>query len=198
MNLIRICINLEYFCSIFVTYLPHMALSEPMHVLEHCRVATPPAIVDEKLLPLTFFDLPWLHSHLLETLFFFEFPHPKTHFLETILPNLEHSFFCSQTFLFFAGNLIFPPNFIKSEIRYKDGDSVSLILSESIRDFNYFSENHLRNVSEFHRLVPTLPSVELVAPVMAIQVTLFPDSGISLGFTFPHAVSDGSAFSQFL
>ncbi|KAJ9686828.1 hypothetical protein PVL29_015605 [Vitis rotundifolia] len=183
-----------------------MASFETVNVLERCQVAPPPVMVDEKSksLPLTFFDMPWLHSHLMEILIFYAFPHPKTHFIETIIPNFKHSLSLAlRHFYFLAGNLIFPPNFTKPEIRYKDGDSVSLIFAESTRDFNYLIGSHPRNVAEFHPLVPQLSPVSmsssiLAAPLLAIQVTLFPNFGISLGFTFPHSVADGNTFSQFL
>ena len=71
-------------------------------------------------------------------------------------------------------------------------------------DFDYLVENHPREVACFHPLVPHLPPVcekgntLLVAPVFAIQITLFPNSGISFGFTSNHVVADGNSFFRFI
>ncbi|XP_034702273.1 phenolic glucoside malonyltransferase 1-like [Vitis riparia] len=175
-----------------------------MNVLEECRVSPPPNAVGEKSLPLTFFDLLWLHLHLVQSLFFYKFPHSKTHFIETTIPSLKHSLSLAlKHFYPFAGNLLFPPNLREPEIHYVDGDSVSLTFVESNRDFDYLIKNHQRKIAHFHPLVPQLPPVSvqqgtIVAPVFAVQVTLFPNSGISFGFTCDHVVADGNAFIRFI
>ncbi|KAL6330405.1 hypothetical protein AAG906_040335 [Vitis piasezkii] len=186
--------TLEFLLA-FSYHLAHMASFETVDVLERCQVAPPPVMVDEKSksLSLTF-----------STFLSLCIPHPKTHFIETIIPNFKHSLSLAlRHFYFLAGNLIFPPNFTKPKIRYKDGDSVSLIFAESTRDFNYLIGNHPRNVADFHPLVPQLSPVFmsssiLVAPLLAIQVTLLPNFGISLGFTFPYSVADDNTCSQFV
>ncbi|KAL6330200.1 hypothetical protein AAG906_040121 [Vitis piasezkii] len=129
-----------------------MASSDEMvNVLEECRVSPPPNAVGEKSLPLTFFDLLWLHFHLVQR------------------------------------NLLFPPNLREPEIHYVDGDSVSMTFAEFNRDFAYLIKNHQRKVAHFYPLLPQLP-----------PVTLFPNSGISFGFTFDHVVVDGNAFIRFI
>ncbi|RVW70840.1 Malonyl-coenzyme A:anthocyanin 3-O-glucoside-6''-O-malonyltransferase [Vitis vinifera] len=181
-----------------------MASFEMVNVLEHCRLAPAPGTVDEKSLPLTFFDIPWLHFPLIQHLFFYEFPYPKSHFIDTIIPLLKHSLSLAlKHFYPFAGKLIFPPNFGKPEIRYVSGDAVSLVFAESNKDFNHITGNHQRNVAEFHSLVAQLPPVSiisdlLVAPLLAVQVTLFPNSGICIGFTFRRVTADGNACTRFI
>ncbi|KAL6330358.1 hypothetical protein AAG906_040286 [Vitis piasezkii] len=153
-----------------------MASTEMVTVLEECRVSPPSSTaVDEKSLPLTFFDIPWIHQHLVQSVFFYEYPHPKTHFIETTIPALKHSL-----------NLLFPPNLGKPQIHYADGDSVSLTFVESSDDFSYLTANHQRDVARLHPLIPQMPPVSvsndtLVAPLVAIQVTLFQTQVFLLG-----------------
>ena len=135
-------------CSIW----SHMASPEMVHVLEHCRIAPPPGSVDGKSLPLTFFDLPWLHFPLMKFFFFYEFSHPKTYFVETIIPRLKHSLSLTLKHFFpLSGNLIFPLDCSIPEIRYKDGDSVSLTFVEGSFDFDHLSGHHQRNVTSIHK-----------------------------------------------
>ncbi|WMV49088.1 hypothetical protein MTR67_042473 [Solanum verrucosum] len=89
------------------------------------------------------------------------------------------------------------------ELRYVTGDSISVIFSESDMDFNYLIGDHLRNAKDFYHFVPKLgepkdaPRVQL-APVLAIQVTLFPNLGVSIGFTNHHVVGDGATIVGFI
>uniref|UniRef100_F6GXS1 Malonyl-coenzyme A:anthocyanin 3-O-glucoside-6''-O-malonyltransferase n=1 Tax=Vitis vinifera TaxID=29760 RepID=F6GXS1_VITVI len=110
-----------------------------VNVLEECQVSPSPNAVGEKSLPLTFFDLLWLHFHIVQSLFFYKFPQSKTHFIETTIPSLKHSLSLAlKHFYPFAGNLLFPPNLGEPEIHYVDGDSVSLsTFAESNSDFDY-------------------------------------------------------------
>ncbi|KAK9284786.1 hypothetical protein L1049_023963 [Liquidambar formosana] len=176
-----------------------MAHSEMVNMIEHCQVTPPPStVVSQNSLPLTFFDLPWLHFPPVQHLLFYEFPYSKAHFMQTTIPTLKHSLSLTlKHFYPLAGNLIVPPySKGKPQIRYVDGDSVSLTFAESSGDFNNLTGNHARNVSDFQPLIPQLPPISmssdtLVAPLLAIKVTLFPNHGICLGFTIHHALADG-------
>ncbi|KAA8529623.1 hypothetical protein F0562_034277 [Nyssa sinensis] len=102
-----------------------------------------------------------------------------------------------------AGNLIIPPHPSRPEIRYMNGDSVSLTFAESNFDFNYLTGNQARNGHEFYHLVPQMPEVSCVsntrvAPLLALQVTIFPNFGICLGYTFHHVTADGNTLIRFL
>ncbi|KAI3818930.1 hypothetical protein L1987_12751 [Smallanthus sonchifolius] len=180
-------------------------------VLETCHISPPPNTVGDRTLPLTFFDLPWLLFHPIHQLFFYDFPHPKSHFIHTIIPNLKHSLsIILQHFFPFAGNLVVFPaeNTLsdlakKPEIRHVDGDSVALTFAESDLDFNDLKQNHPRDCNKFHPLVPLLEtpfkSSDLVKiPVFSIQITIFPNSGITIGLTNHHSLCDARTRHDFL
>ncbi|KAA8533201.1 hypothetical protein F0562_033266 [Nyssa sinensis] len=173
-------------------------------VLGHCRVAPPPGTVAEQSLPLIFFDLPLLNFPPVQHLLFYKSPQPKTYFLETLVPNLKDSLsLVLKHFFPLAGNLIINSNSIRPEICYMDGDSVSLTFAESSNDFNYLTGNYARNAEEFYPFVPQMPQVTrvsdtVVAPLLALQVTLFPNFGTCLGITFHHVAADANSFIRFL
>jgi len=153
----------------------------------------------EKSLPLTFFDLRMVDSSV-KLLFFFECTSiSKNHFLESIIPSLKQSLSLSLKYYYpFAGNLIFPPNSGKPEIRYLERDSASLIFAESSSDFIHLTGKQTRDTTEFLSFLPQLPPESmshdtLVVPISSFQVTLFPDSGICVGLHLRHAIGDGSS-----
>ncbi|KVI04205.1 malonyl-coenzyme A:anthocyanin 3-O-glucoside-6''-O-malonyltransferase-like [Cynara cardunculus var. scolymus] len=174
-------------------------------VLEKCRISPPPNTVGERSLPLTFFDLRWLLFHPIHQLFFYDFPHSKSHFVQTVIPNLKHSLSVTlQHFFPFASNLIvFPaPNpsglARKPEIRHVEGDSIALTFSESTLDFNDLIGNHPRDCNKFYPLVPQLEGASKVSdfvkiPIFSVQVTIFPNIGITIGLTNHHTLSDASS-----
>ncbi|KAI7734505.1 hypothetical protein M8C21_004968 [Ambrosia artemisiifolia] len=173
-------------------------------VLEKCHVSPPSNTVGERSLPLTFFDIVWLLFHPVHQLFFFDFPHSQSHFAETIIPKLKHSLSITlQHFFPFASNLIVSPN-SKPEIRHVEGDSLALTFAQSDLDFNDLKQNHPRDCNTFHNLVPLLEppfksSSGLVKiPVFSIQVTIFPNSGITIGLTNHHSLCDARTRHDFL
>ncbi|XP_059638614.1 anthocyanin 5-aromatic acyltransferase-like [Cornus florida] len=178
-----------------------------MNVIEHCRISPPPGTVADQLLPLTFFDIPFIPLPHIQKLLFYEFHHhSKTHFTDTLIPHLKHSLSLTLKHFFpLAANLILPSsNSSNPQIRYAEGDSVSLVFSESSDDFNYLTGNQERNADQFHLLIPqitnwsdSVTTVEVV-PLAAIQVTLFPESGICFGFAYHHVLADGKAFHGFM
>nr|AAO12207.1 putative malonyl CoA:anthocyanidin 3-O-glucoside-6''-O-malonyltransferase [Dahlia pinnata] len=179
----------------------------PLPVLEKCHISAPPNTVGERTLPLTLFDLVWLIFHPIHQLFFYDFPYPKSHFIDTIIPKLKHSLSVTlQHFFPFAGNLIVFPSANhsgKPEIRHVEGDSVALTFAESDLDFNYLKQNHPRDCNKFHALVPLLETPFKVSglvkiPVFSIQVTFFPNSGITIGLTNHHSLCDARTRYDFL
>nr|XP_027060931.1 malonyl-coenzyme A:anthocyanin 3-O-glucoside-6''-O-malonyltransferase-like [Coffea arabica] len=172
-----------------------------VRVLEKCMVAPPPNTIQEKSLPLTFFDLPFLHSPLIHHIFFCDYSHPTSHFTNEVIPKLKTSLSLTlQHYFPLAGNLIIPYNSRKPEIRYANGDSISLAVIESSEDFSLLTSNTARASDDFYPLVPKLPpsvcsssSGALLAPLLAVQVTLFPTAGICVGFTFQRVPADGNA-----
>ncbi|KAF8393901.1 hypothetical protein HHK36_020101 [Tetracentron sinense] len=168
-------------------------------VLELCRVAPPPDSVMQMSLPLSFYDLIHLRSVPIQLVFFFEYPHSKTHFIDSFLPKLKHSLSLTlQHFYPLAGNLTWPPESEKPIILYVNGDSVSLTIAESNNDFHHLSSDHARDINESLSLVPHLPKTDTLAPVLALQVTVFPNFGFSLGISMHHAAVDGLSISRFI
>ncbi|KAI3732204.1 hypothetical protein L1987_63403 [Smallanthus sonchifolius] len=176
-------------------------------VLENCRISPPPATVGHRSLPLTYFDLLFLLHFPINQLFFYEFPHSRQHFMETIIPNLKHSLSITlQHFFPFTSNLIVfhnPDHSRKPEIRHVEGDSVRLTIAECNLDFNDLAGYHPRACDKFYELVPPLgPAVKgsdfLAIPLFAVQVTVFENTGISIGITNHHVLCDASTKYEFL
>ncbi|TKY48818.1 Coumaroyl-CoA:anthocyanidin 3-O-glucoside-6''-O-coumaroyltransferase 1 [Spatholobus suberectus] len=187
------------------TNMAHEMKQEEVKIIERCQVGPPPSSLPSTTLPLTFFDIPWFFCHPIKRIFFYEFPHPTHHFLQTALPILKHSLSLTlQHFFPFAANLIVPPQQHLSYIRYLDGDSLSFAVAESTADFTLLTSDSPQDVRNWHPLVPTLspPRVEQdgtrVFPLMAIQVTILPNSGFSICLTFNHLAGDGKSLHHFV
>ncbi|WMV49086.1 hypothetical protein MTR67_042471 [Solanum verrucosum] len=145
-------------------------------VIEQCQVAPPPGGAAEVRLPLTYFDLVWLgFQYRIRRILFYKLPISKPHFVQNIIPPLKNSLSLTlkhDTPL--AGNIARPLDTNGyPELRYVTGDSVSLGEPKDA------------------------PRVQL-APVLAIQVTLFPNLGVSIGFTNHHVVGDGATIVGFI
>ncbi|XWS09377.1 hypothetical protein CRYUN_Cryun40dG0080100 [Craigia yunnanensis] len=177
-------------------------------VLEHSHVSPPPGSVPATALPVTFFDTLWVSCCHMQRLFFYEFPYSTSHFMQISLPNLKNSLSLTlQHFFPFAGNLKLPPPPQRPYIYYADGDSVPFVVTESISEFKHLIGNHIPlRGQELEGLVPKLPSQSECSdgdnfckqqPLMAIQITIFPTVGISIGVTFCHVAADGRAFGHF-
>ncbi|XP_010263233.1 PREDICTED: agmatine coumaroyltransferase-like [Nelumbo nucifera] len=172
------------------------ALPPKVKVLEMFSVAPPPQSVTEVSLPLTFFDLQWLRHPPLQILYFFRL----THFTETLLHNIKHSLSLTlQHFYALAGNLTWPRESEKPVLRFIDEDSVCLTLAECYSDFHRFSaKNYMWDVNEYQSLLPDLPTSDTLASAMALQVTVFPNSGVCVGITVHQAVADGNTITLFM
>ncbi|KAL2476766.1 Coumaroyl-CoA:anthocyanidin 3-O-glucoside-6''-O-coumaroyltransferase 2 [Abeliophyllum distichum] len=172
--------------------------------LEHCEILPPPAEVTELTLPLTFFDIPWLYFHPIQRLLFYEFPCSKHYFLETIVPNLKESLSLTlKHYIPLASKVLYPSTNEKPVFRYVVGDSVSLTIAESSDNFNNLTANYTRDADQFYPFVPQLPPPKEEAeyktiPVFCVQVTLFPNSGVSIGFTNHHTIGDASSIVSFI
>ncbi|KAK6142514.1 hypothetical protein DH2020_022862 [Rehmannia glutinosa] len=176
----------------------------PAVVLERCDIQPSPDTAAELTRPIIHFDMPWFYFHPVQRLLFFDLPCSKPQFLETIVPKLKESL--TQTlnhFLPLAGNIIQPLDSAGPFFRFAVGDSVSLTIAESNSDFNHLTGNHPRVSDEFYACVPQLPpakhtSDDIVFPVLALQITLFPDHGVCFGFTNHHAIGDASSIVRFI
>ncbi|XP_027063611.1 phenolic glucoside malonyltransferase 1-like [Coffea arabica] len=180
---------------------------EPTTVLDRCLATPPPGLVSRMSLRLSFFDVLWLHAPPVQRLVFYEIPEiTKTNFIEEIIPKLRDSLNLTlKYYIPLAGNLIIPPNSgpDSPEILYKRGNSVPLIVAESNAiDFEWLVANHARDSSDFHCLVPKLvqstdDSGSILSSVLALQVTLFPNMGFSIGITSHQAAGDACTIFRF-
>ncbi|KAI3440698.1 uncharacterized protein J3R85_003136 [Psidium guajava] len=174
-------------------------------ILHRYHVSPPANSVPAAALPLTFFDIPWLLCRPMQRLFFYDFPQSLPSFAQTTLPLLVRSLsLCLRRFFPFAASLVLPPAPPeKPHILYSDGDSLSLTAAESSADFAELVSDEARDATLIHPLVPQLPppresAAARVRPLMAIQVTLFPNKGICIGVQFLHVAADGRSFNHFM
>ncbi|EYU24861.1 hypothetical protein MIMGU_mgv1a006931mg [Erythranthe guttata] len=173
-------------------------------LLETCQIQPP--ISDDELslsVPLSFFDIAWLHFHPIRRLLFYNHPCSKPYFLETLVPNLKESLSLTlKHYLPASGNLLYPKTATtekKPVFRYVTGDSVSLTIAESNNDdFDELITNHARDADRFYNFVPEFPPEKdeleyKIVPLIALQITLFPNRGICIGFANHHCVGDASS-----
>ncbi|RWR93054.1 LOW QUALITY PROTEIN: ATP-NAD kinase-like domain-containing protein [Cinnamomum micranthum f. kanehirae] len=62
-------------------------------------------------------------------------------------------------------------------------------------DFHHLISNQPKDAAKFHNLAPNLPDS---SALLSLQVTLFPNSGICIGYCLHHAVADGRSVTQFM
>ncbi|KAG6497577.1 phenolic glucoside malonyltransferase 2-like [Zingiber officinale] len=179
-------------------------LSPPteFRVLETSRVAPPPGSVPESSLPLTFFDMICLYAGPVQRVFFYSFPYSTSHFIDSHLSTLKSSLSLAlQDFYPLAGK-IRPTHGSHSqfEIRYAEGDAVPFAVAEHDGDFDDLSRSNPREYTRIQPLIAQLPEPtdDGQRPVMAVQVTLFPNRGLALSVTVHHSACDGSSSTRFL
>ncbi|MED6154925.1 hypothetical protein PIB30_001066 [Stylosanthes scabra] len=179
---------------------------DQVKIIEQCKVSPPQgSLPSTTILPVTYFDIQWFLSPPINRIFFYEFPYSTNHFLQSSLPPLKHSLSLSlQHFFPFASNLIAPPTPNLPFIRFIDGvDSLSLTIAESQAEFSLLVSDSPQDIRLLHPLVPSLPpKLTLedgthVMPLMAIQLTVLPNSGFAICLTFCHVAADGNSLHQF-
>ncbi|KAL3508541.1 hypothetical protein ACH5RR_027942 [Cinchona calisaya] len=183
-----------------------MAPNLTVSVLEHSQVLPPPDTIPFLSLPLTSFDIPMSLFHKMQCIFFYELPLPKTNVVNTIFPNLKSSLSLTLKHYFpLAGNLIFPPSSAaatKPELQYVEGDSVGLILAEcSGYDYNFLKGNHPQKIDDFYPLFPKFPRLNVACkkfPILTVQVTVFPNVGITIALRFHHVIGDARSIGKFM
>ncbi|KAL3508546.1 hypothetical protein ACH5RR_027947 [Cinchona calisaya] len=188
-----------------------MAPNLSVTMLEQFQVSPPPNTIPTELsLPLTFFDIPCIPANRVQLLLLYELPNAsKTHLLQTIIPDLKRSLSLTlRHYLPVASNLmIYPSNNAMPELRYVAGDSVTLILAECDYDFHFLKGNHPRKADDFHPLFHKLPRISNIhesrdspkkIPLLALQVTIFPNFGMAIGFSFHHVLGDGISNISFI
>ncbi|XP_028783214.1 coumaroyl-CoA:anthocyanidin 3-O-glucoside-6''-O-coumaroyltransferase 2-like [Neltuma alba] len=187
-----------------------MEQARPYKFLEQSKVG--PAISPGRTtLPLTFLDISLAGPIYVRRQFFYHFPYPPHYFIRTTLPSLKHSLSVAlQHFFPLAGNLLCPPPPQKPFIRCSRDDSITLTVVESASDnFNHYSANCPRNLRELDSLVPELSwstvdgnvdgtdDPTFVFPIVALQVTVFPNAGLCIAITYCH-VMDANCCSHFM
>lgn len=148
-------------------------------LLDNFHVSPATAPKTELTLPFTFFDFPWIHFVPIRRLLFYKFTGSKTDFVNTTIPQLKQSLSLTlKHYLPLAGNLLYPMINVdenKPVIRYISGDSVSLTIAESTKDFDDLTGYQARGADEFYDFVPRLLPVKeengyKLVPVLALQV----------------------------
>ncbi|XVF44461.1 hypothetical protein PTKIN_Ptkin02bG0122700 [Pterospermum kingtungense] len=181
-----------------------MAPSDSIKIVDKVHVSAPAGSVPTTTLPLTYLDFPWFPCPPMRSIFFYEYPHPTSHFMQTTLPTLKHSLSLAlQHFFPLEAKLMCPPPPLNPYILHTDDDSVPLTIAESTADVNHLKADYPRDTKLLHPYAPQLQSSAvldgiLVLPIMAFQVTVFPNAGVCIGFAHNHVVADGSSFMHFV
>ena len=81
---------------------------------------------------------------------------------------------------------------------YTPNDGVSVTVAESNSNFSLVSGNEIHEALELHSLVPQLMVTDDIAPIIALQITLFPSQGFCIGITAHHTVLDGKSSTMFI
>ncbi|XP_047331191.1 malonyl-CoA:anthocyanidin 5-O-glucoside-6''-O-malonyltransferase-like [Impatiens glandulifera] len=182
-----------------------MAL-EVVKVIEVFKVppapsTSPAATISGDYLPLTFFDAIWLRFPPTQRVFFYEIKDLSLSvFSDAILPKLKHAL--SLTLQYYpplAGNLTWHPLTGKLAIRFAtDDDGIYLTVAESTADFYSLATDDVKEAKDLHSLLSDFDVSENQATVVSLQVTLFPGSGFSIGYTAHHAALDGKSAAMFI
>ncbi|GMI98238.1 hypothetical protein like AT3G29590 [Hibiscus trionum] len=175
-----------------------MASSSVVKILETVQIKPIPA--GESTLPVTFFDTFWFSLAPVERLFFYNLNDlTPAYFSSDIVPKLKQSLYLTLNhFLPLAGNLRWPSNAPKPFISYTPNDGVSLTVAESDADFDRLTGNGVYEALELHHLIPQLISSDDSASALALQITLFPGKGFSIGITAHHMILDGKTTTMFM
>ncbi|KAI0493569.1 hypothetical protein KFK09_023688 [Dendrobium nobile] len=174
-----------------------------VRVLHEIRISPSPPLPSQPPQALSFLDAMWLqNSQPVERLFFYNFPHPTSDFVDHNLPILTKSLSLTlRHFYPLAGSIRPSPDSDNQfEIVYEEGDSVSFIVAEFTGDdFGNISGRHPRSFKNLRLLVPKLASSSygFISSPLSIQITVFQNQGLCIGFAINHAVCDGSGSMQF-
>ncbi|KAK7394401.1 hypothetical protein VNO78_14929 [Psophocarpus tetragonolobus] len=176
--------------------------SENIKIHEQCRVSPPSGSARETSLSLTFLDVLWLRFHPVERMFLYTLPRPESEpsiFFSNVIPKLKRSLSDAlQHFPPLAGKVVWPKESPNPIVQYTPGDAVSVLLAESHAPFNLVLDNSPHQASLSRSFVPPLSSSDSHASVLSLQITLFPNSGFSIGITTHHAILDGKSSSLFV
>ncbi|KAG9451154.1 hypothetical protein H6P81_011119 [Aristolochia fimbriata] len=160
-------------------------------VVGEWRLSPPAGSVPPTELRLGHFDLALLDGQF-QYLLFFDFPGSTQELRDGHFPRLRRSLSLALSLFYpIAGRAVQSPESLNYPggdhvIRCSDGDSASLALAESGADLTSLVGNQATKQQQG------------TTPLIAIQVTVFPGSGVSVWFVFNHIAADGFGFIHFL
>ncbi|KAL1555581.1 hypothetical protein AAHA92_11298 [Salvia divinorum] len=174
-------------------------------VRETVGIHPPPDTPAEMSLPLTLFDIWWIHGPPTRRLVFYDHPCSAADFHDTVVPNLKRSLSLAlRHYLLAAANVLCPTDPDQKPLfRYVAGDSVPLTITESNRDFDEVTGYHPRDADQFYDFMPLLPPATeeagfRIIPLLALQVTLFPGRGLCIGAANHHSLGDARSIFGFI
>ncbi|CAN0878435.1 Coumaroyl-CoA:anthocyanidin 3-O-glucoside-6''-O-coumaroyltransferase 1 [Linum grandiflorum] len=181
--------------------------SSAVKTVAELQISPPPGSVPPNPLPLTFFDIKFLHFGPVYRILFFDFPNPTSDFHSTVVPKLTASLSVALGHFYpFAGRITVPPLPGKPHINYpEDRCSVPFTVAESTT-LDYHVTDQINDVALLEPLFPARgkPSdgdgtaAVVLSPLLAVKATLFPGSGFSIASAYNHATCDGKAFNNFM
>lgn len=165
--------------------------------------ASPPA--DGGVLPLTFFDVPWIFTGPVERVFLYTYPHAVEHLAAHLLPSLASSLSAALHRFYPLLGRVRPCSSGGGGGGYEfcstggDADRVELTVAESGDDFEELAGGGPMDVRRLYSLVPRLPRPEEgSSELAAVQVTVFPGKGLAVGVSIHHVACDDSSFMHFV
>jgi hypothetical protein len=175
--------------------------SNNIKIHEHFKVV-PPSSIQTTSIPLSFFDTFWLRFHPVERIFFYTLPNSQSHpsfFFEKLVPKLKSSLSLTLKYLIpLAGNIVWHAESPNPIIQYTRNDGVSLLIAESNSNFSHVIENSPHEASLSRSFIPHLESTDSFASIISLQITIFPNSGFSIGISTNHVVLDGKSITMFI
>ncbi|XP_066309425.1 LOW QUALITY PROTEIN: malonyl-CoA:anthocyanidin 5-O-glucoside-6''-O-malonyltransferase-like [Miscanthus floridulus] len=180
--------------------LPAGASSSSPRLRVHDTTLVPPSpSPPETSLPLTYFDIFWLHSPPVERLLFYRLAPDAD--VATIISNLRGSLHQAvRAFYPLAGRIrLTPGTSDRYELHDQPGDAVTFTVAEyddADADIDGLTTDEPREVAKIATLVPQLPEG---GRLFALQATLLSARrGLAIGVTVHHAACDGSGSTHFL
>ncbi|KAM7280413.1 hypothetical protein ACFE04_007547 [Oxalis oulophora] len=158
-------------------------------------------LAHQNSLPLTCFDFIWIKLPPVESVFFYEFTASSIDFNTKVFRGLKQSLALALSYYRpLAGHLCWGQHDPKPYILCAPTDSASVIVAESNSDnFDKLSrKGNFVNAIELRSYAPSLQITDQTATVISVQITLFPGSGFSIGFTTHHGILDGKSAAMFI
>ncbi|XP_022133644.1 phenolic glucoside malonyltransferase 1-like [Momordica charantia] len=180
-----------------------MEKENAVKIVEVCKISPSSHSSSKFSLPLAAFDWLFINFPPLDRVIYYSISHnySDSFFHSIIIPKLKHSLSLTLShFLPLAGNLLWPADSPLPFILYSPNDAVSFTVAETDSDFHRVSGNHPRQIKDSYPFVPMIQppnSSATAVPLMAVQVTHFPNHGFCIGLSTHHVLLDDKSFSLF-